>query len=416
MTRFRLVSLLLLAIPIVAQADEAWTPERHIQVRRVGDVQPSPDGKRVVFTVRQAVTDGDKSEYLTHIYLGQANGSGAKPLTQGDKSCEQPRWSPDGQRIAYLSKWSGRKDLWLIDADGKESKRHTQAPADITSHLWSPDGKRIAFTAVDPSTEAEKRSLEDKNDARVIDANIKMSRLYVIEVFNAAKPRLLTPGDSECHWWWSRRLRLVARWSGDRVYACQVAAANDWPSADLSIVDVSSGKITPLVHTAAAEMNPFWSPDGKWIAFVQSENPPTWASSGVVHVVSPTGGSPRPLAETFDRWGRYSDIIGWSADSKRILFTECRRTQGTINALPLDGPPQVLSNGAGTIGEGVLLNPSRGMLGFTVESLDRPVEAHVADVTAFKPVRVSQVHAESTSARTEVITWKSPTAWRSRAC
>jgi dipeptidyl aminopeptidase/acylaminoacyl peptidase len=132
----------------------------------------------------------------------------------------------------------------------------------------------------------------------------------------------------------------------------------------------------------------------------------------VVHLVSPGGGSPRPLAETFDRWGRYSELIGWSADGKRLFYTECRRTQVTLNALPLDGPPQVLSDLAGTIGEGVLLNASAGKLGFTVESTDRPVEAYVADVVAFKPVRVSQVNETSaSSAKTEAVSWKGPDGW-----
>src|SRR5438128_2661587 len=75
----------------------AWTPAQMLKVKRIGAVQVSPDGKRVAFTVRQAVTDGDKSEYLPHIHLSDAIGKNPLQLTQGDTSCDDPQWSPDGK-------------------------------------------------------------------------------------------------------------------------------------------------------------------------------------------------------------------------------------------------------------------------------------------------------------------------------
>src|SRR5207244_79683 len=82
-----------------------------------------PDGKRVAFTVRQASTDGERSEYLTHIHLVNADGSESRQLTQGDKSCDSPQWSPDGKLIAFLSARAGKRDLWLIRPAGGEARR-----------------------------------------------------------------------------------------------------------------------------------------------------------------------------------------------------------------------------------------------------------------------------------------------------
>src|SRR5947199_264392 len=61
----------------------------------------------------------------------------------------------------------------------------------------APDGKQIAFTALDAPTAAEEQAKKDKNDARVVDENIKMSRLYVVAALVTEKPapRLLTKGD-----------------------------------------------------------------------------------------------------------------------------------------------------------------------------------------------------------------------------
>src|SRR5258708_31316598 len=78
-----------------AEADKSagWTPALMMKVKRIGSVQVSPDGKQVVFTVRQAVMEGDKSEYLTHLYLAGADGGKSSQLTPGDKSCDDPQWS-----------------------------------------------------------------------------------------------------------------------------------------------------------------------------------------------------------------------------------------------------------------------------------------------------------------------------------
>ena len=51
---------------------------------------------------------------------------------------------------------------------------------------------------------------------------------------------------------------------------------NDWPLADVSIVDVESGRVRALAATKAAESDPHFSPDGKFVAFDQSNDPPTW--------------------------------------------------------------------------------------------------------------------------------------------
>src|SRR5262249_28341689 len=99
-----------------------WTPDLMMTVKQVGNVVPSPDGRRVAFTVRQAVMTGDKSEYLTHVHVANIDGSGSRQLTRGDKSCDSPQWSPDGSSIAFLSARVGKTNVWLIPIDGGEAE------------------------------------------------------------------------------------------------------------------------------------------------------------------------------------------------------------------------------------------------------------------------------------------------------
>ena len=91
-----------------APKTDGWTPALMMKVKQIGSVQVSPDGKQVVYTVREAVMDGNRSDYRTQLYLYRADGGGQ--LTQGDASCDDPQWSPDGRWIAFLTARSGKKD------------------------------------------------------------------------------------------------------------------------------------------------------------------------------------------------------------------------------------------------------------------------------------------------------------------
>ena len=97
MTRFSALVIAMTLAP-VAVAEEIppkeWTPALMMQVKKVGSVQVSPDGQHVAFTVRSAMMEGEKSEFLTHIHLAKADGSQSRQLTQGEKSCDDPQWSP----------------------------------------------------------------------------------------------------------------------------------------------------------------------------------------------------------------------------------------------------------------------------------------------------------------------------------
>lgn len=404
------------------RVEPTWSPSLMMEVKRVGSVQVSPDARRVAFTVRQAVMDGDLSEYRTQIHLAGIDSSQPRQLTQGEKSCDDPQWSPNGKWIAFVSARVGKKNLWVINPDGGEAIQLTELKSDVGSFRWSPLGDAVALTALDPPTEDEERRTREKDDARIVDQDIKLNRLHVVD-FNPSsqdrsKLRQLTTGQlsivSE-----ARAGRSGYDWSPDGKTIVVAHATSprpdDWGSADLSLVDVATGKVQPLVSSKAAETGPLYSPNGESIAFTVSDDPPTWGGTRTVQVIPANGGPAKRLADTYDGFGRYSELVGWSADAARLYFTEVRGTSMQILELPMKGAPVRISGSGSTPPSGMSLggfslNAKRTHFGFAWEKVDQPSEAHVSAVNRFEPKVVSTVHSElpkPPSGRTEVVRWKS---------
>ncbi len=187
---------------------------------------------------------------------------------------------------------------------------------------------------------------------------------------------------------------------------------DDWPSSDLSLVDVADGKVRPLVHTPAAETTPLYSPDGESIAYVASDNPPKWGDGGSVHVIPAAGGQPAQLAETSDGWGRYSELVGWSADGKKLYFTEAHDMSLKLLALPLDGgAPEAISDDQACLHGGVFLNARRTHFGFAWETLRQAAGGvrRRGGTVRSRPRSATSTRLAPTLplGRTEVIHWKS---------
>ena len=100
----------------------------------------SPKGDKVAF-----VSPGEDGK--RDIYVMNANGRERRALTQNDGDNYDPRWSPDGKRICYVSTTDGDAEIFVMDSEGNEQEQLTRNTVEESSPVWSPDGKRIAFVS-----------------------------------------------------------------------------------------------------------------------------------------------------------------------------------------------------------------------------------------------------------------------------
>src|SRR5262245_55520519 len=148
--------LTLLVIFTVTATAQTWDPEMQLKLKAVGIPRVSPDGKRVIYTVNESVMTADKSEFVTQIWLANIAAKQNTQLTFGEKSSTNPKWSPDGNWIAFTSnRKDNRNNLYVLSLNGGEAEPLTDGKSSVINFSWSPDGRSIAFTMTDAKSEDE---------------------------------------------------------------------------------------------------------------------------------------------------------------------------------------------------------------------------------------------------------------------
>ena len=113
------LSLFVIAVTAQTTAPTVWTPELQIKTRTAGAPRVSPDGKRAVYTISDAVMTADKSEFVTQLWLATTDGRENFQLTFNEKSSLNPKWSPDGNWIAFTSnRKENKNNLYLLSMRG----------------------------------------------------------------------------------------------------------------------------------------------------------------------------------------------------------------------------------------------------------------------------------------------------------
>ena len=416
----RLSALFLCALLMVVNASEAgaqepesattdgWTPELSMQYKTIQQTAMSPDGSLIAYVVRKPIMAGEKSEYLTHIWVVSADGEMDIQYTHGEKSAGSPAFSPDGTYLAFTSSRSGDNQIWIMRVRGGEAEQLTDSENGVGSFSWSPDGRRIAYTMRDPDTEEEKEAEKEKRDVILVDQNYKYSHLYTVSLAEDCngdhKTKRLTAGDFHVQ---------SFDWSPDGTtlvfaHAPDPTINTGGVDVDLSTVPADSGAVSVLFTWPGADQSPRYSPDGEWIAFVSHGGSPQRIGLGDLYVIPSTGGEQRKLAET---WDRSAGLLGWSANGRNLLISESFKTTRHLFAVPVDGgSPQQLTTGDGVIGA-VSFDRNTSEMSFTYQEPELPVDVYRSSVNRFALTKLTSIHdgiPRPPMGKTELLTWSSP--------
>src|SRR5215813_288643 len=109
-----LAFLCLSSYSLFSQTKTYWSPEQCLKMKNITAVRPSPDGSRILYTVREAVMSDDRSEYVNQVFICNNDGANAIQLTKGDKNSFNPKWSPDGKSVAFVSGRDGKNNIYLL--------------------------------------------------------------------------------------------------------------------------------------------------------------------------------------------------------------------------------------------------------------------------------------------------------------
>ena len=240
------------------------TPDDLFAMRFLNGAALSPDGGRVAYVIsaHDAATEKDSA----HIWLHDLTAGTARQLNHGADSNSNPRWSPDGSRLAFISSRSGAPQLYVMPVDGGEARQLTTLEQGVGGGPdWSPDGKTLVFTAGRPP-----KTLPEPG-----------------------KPYRVT--------------RRMWRFDG--------AGYLHAVTQDIYTVPVAGGEPTQLTADDAVNSNPQWSPDGNLILYQASLPGSQFRLYPGLRLVT-TAGEQRDLVWV---WGQASGAV-WHPDGQRVIF------------------------------------------------------------------------------------------------
>lgn len=331
-------SLLALTICLVmavgAQGKKTLRPDDIFAIKYVSSVTISPDGQQVAYTVTVARDRSDKAGgRYSEIHVVSLETGTSLPLVTGKRTAAKPRWSPDGETIAFLMHDDADKDdqIWTVSASGGELVKVTNFSSDIENLHWHPNGTQIAYLAETPKTEREKALKKMGYEFTYYEENLKHKNLYLVDVREDGK--IATP---------KQLTRDITIWSfvfnadGSRI----AASASETNLIDhkyafnhIYLVDVQSGKLSRFSDNPGKLGNFEFSPDGQNLVYnaglTQNDHDPSQV------LVQPVGGGAARNLTIPDFKGHVTQVA-WK-DNETVVYLAAEGAWNTLNLVPASG-------------------------------------------------------------------------------
>jgi dipeptidyl aminopeptidase/acylaminoacyl peptidase len=368
--RFVASNILVLAVGLGAMSDLVAQDKRRIRandlyrIRTANSLALSPDGERLAFVVTQI--DSADNAYYRHIWLADLQSGASRQLTRGRVRDDNPAWSPDGSKLAFVSdRGSNGQQIYILPVDGGEAWPLTELESGASDPAWSPDGTRLLFGSELTTRELEAARAQGESGLtgegaaadsamwgsmaairnwlngnaqrqepavitrlnfqgeRELDPIESWSHIYVVDL-EGGPPKRLTDGSFDFY---------DARFSPDGNRVAFVGRVTDVMHPDyllkseLYVMNLENGELSKLDVPGHAVSSPSWSPRGRNIAFAArdtAERPSAHTEIGLIALAEGVT-SLRWLTRPLDRSvAEYH----WSPGGGDIYFTA--RVHGTV--------------------------------------------------------------------------------------
>ncbi len=419
------ISLLCLAVSVViAQSALAQTKrfdlEASAKLVRLSDPNLAPDGKSIVVVVARANYEDNRWE--NELLLVDVATGAQRALTSGRHDVAQPRWSPSGDRLAFIASAptgkEGKPQLFVLAMNGGEARRITSAPNGVQHYAWKPAGQELAYVTADDSPNKKigdrEIAFEVGNDHFLVNAQVTSSHIWLTSA-NGGNAKRLTSGE------WSLPITLPPgspssplSWTPDGKSIAFVKRATphygDSRLSSVQLLDVTTGAIRALTGRSERESQPVFSPDGSRIAYWY---PRDGQSSNIneIHVTNATSGAASPGHCVTTALDRNVFRSMWLPDGKSFITGGNDGTRVSLWLQPLEGAARKLELGAINPGGSFWIDASLsndGALAFTGSEPQRPAELYYLSSPSAKPKRLTDFNGQITAyalGKVEKVEW-----------
>ncbi len=421
----RLLATLLLSISATqATGTERLAPLEPTDIfalSTANDPQISPDGKQIVYV--QVRADIVQDEFQPSLWIVDADGRNQHPLTEAGETAVNPRWSPDGTRIAFIATRNGARQIvvrWMSSGIETLIGGLAAPPGNLE---WSPDGRLLAFSMLESAPARKIGSLPQqppgaswKPGPSVIDRALYRAdgagylptgqeHLFVVPAGGGVVTRV-TATDSGS-------LPLIGRpyaWDEDSsaliaalVHQSETAILHGHMfDSGLYRLPVDGSPARKLIDRDGPEASPAVSPDGRFIAYVGHDEQQQSYTVGQLFLLDRRSGERRALTGSLDR-----DVLSprWSSDGKGIYAFFADHGVNKLALFDLNGGHRLITEQMGMAFTAYTAEPSysvsrNGRIALQWANTTVSGEIAIIDRTGSAPRRLTQLNEPVLGSRT----------------